>query len=108
MHVREGPHLLEPLCLLLEWRAERLVIGQSAQLSHPSVSPRFRHAGNTISSMMAVISFEFVVLVVHFDVTQGAANPTLLCMDLKPIIECVQSYGFSFLLMSLMYRPMGI
>ena len=60
-------HWPEPLCLLLEWRAERLVIGQSSELSHPSVSLHFRHAVNTISSTTAVISFEFAVLVMHFD-----------------------------------------
>lgn len=58
-------HWPEPLCLLLERRAGRLVIGQIPQLSHPSVSPHLRHAENTISATMAVISFEFVVLVMH-------------------------------------------
>ncbi|TNN54522.1 Dedicator of cytokinesis protein 9 [Liparis tanakae] len=43
----------------------RLVIGQSARLSRPSAPPRCRRAGNTISSTMAVVSVEIVVLALH-------------------------------------------
>lgn len=77
VHFHEGTDWPEPLCLLLEWIAGRLGKGQNPELSHPSVSPHFRHAESTISAMMAVISFEFVVLVMHFVTTQDTVFPPL-------------------------------
>lgn len=71
------------------------LIGQSPQLSHPSVSLHFRHAENTITSMIAVISFEFVELAMHLDTTQDTAFPTLPEAELAQKL-CVKTFFFFF------------
>lgn len=88
------------LCLLLEWRAETLVIGCSPQLSPPSFSPHCGHPPNTISSTMAVINFKFVVLVMQLDATQDSVLPNLLYSDLEPSVKCFDVFFF-FLLSAL-------
>lgn len=66
VHFREDTHRARASLFIVAGESREGLTGQSPQLSHPSVSPHFRHAENTISSMMAVISFEFVELVMHF------------------------------------------
>lgn len=50
--------------------------------------------------MMAVISFEFVVLAMHIDTTQDSASPTLLYRDLELSVKC---FDVSFFFFSIVY-----
>lgn len=72
----EGTHTARASLFIVAGKSRAGLIGQGPQLSHPSVSPHFRHTENTISSTMALISFEFVELVMHLGTTQDAAFPT--------------------------------
>lgn len=84
VHFHEGSHWPEPLCLLLEWRAQRRVTGQSPQLSHPSVSPHTSDALRTLLAPRRLSSALNLCLVA----TRDAASLPLHYMESELCLEC--------------------